>query len=240
VVERSPLHRGASRLIAKIDRRLERAYGTPEAELGNKCDPLDEAIYIVLSFQTDLARFAGTWRRLRAAYGSWRALERAPARRIACILREGGLQHQKARTIKRLLGSVRDLNGELTLDPLRKISDADAEQVLTRLPGLSWKGARCVLLYSLDRDAFPVDSNAFRVLKRVGVLRGHAVYRRKSLHDSLQRIVTTERRRSLHVNLVVHGQRVCRPIAPLCAQCPLNKVCSMNLGAGLPRRKMAR
>ena len=50
----SPLiRRGASKRLANIDEILEAAYGTPEAELGNMDDPLDEAIYIILSFQTD-------------------------------------------------------------------------------------------------------------------------------------------------------------------------------------------
>ena len=43
------------------------------------------------------------------------------------------------------------------------MNDADGERLLMRLPGLSWKGARCILLYSLRRDVFPVDGNTFRV-----------------------------------------------------------------------------
>src|SRR5437870_13090029 len=95
----SPLRPGAARRLARIETALKTAYGTPEAALGNKPDPLDEAIYIILSFQTDLARFRSTWSRLRAAYPSWDAVERAPALDVARILRDGGLHRQKARTI---------------------------------------------------------------------------------------------------------------------------------------------
>ena len=220
-----PLRHGAGLRLSQIDGILEAAYGSPEAELGNKDDPLDEAIYIILSFQTDLSRVRSTWSALRAAYPSWEAVERAPALKIARALREGGLHRQKARTIRHLLFAVRRVVGELALDLLRGMNDADAERFLTRLPGLSWKAARCVLLYSLRRDVFPVDGNTFRILKRSGVLTARAVYRRRTLHDALQAGVPAARRRSLHVNLVVHGQRTCLPRSPRCPECPLLALC---------------
>jgi endonuclease III len=225
VTAASPLRPGAAERLAQIDAALEAAYGTPEAELDNKPDPLDEAIYIILSFQTDLARFRSTWSRLRAAYPSWDALECAGARDVARVLRDGGLHRQKTRTIRHLLAEVRKVAGEHSLDLLRWMSNEDAERVLTRLPGLSWKAARCVLLYSLGRDVLPIDSNTFRILKRTGVLPRRAVYRRRSLHDAIQAATPTPRRRALHVNLVVHGQRTCLPRAPQCACCPLNADC---------------
>jgi endonuclease III len=220
-----PLRRGAVERLAQLDAILEAAYRTPEVELGNKDDPLDEAIYIILTFQTGLPRFSSTWSRLRAAYPTWDELERAPTREIARVLREGGLHRQKARTIRRLLLAVRRVAGELSLDLLRAMNDADGERLLTRLPGLSWKGARCILLYSLRRDVFPVDGNMFRILKRTGILSRRAVYRRRALHDTLQAAVPAPRRRALHVNLVVHGQRRCLPRLPQCPRCPLLTTC---------------
>ena len=223
----SPLRPDAERSLAEMDVALEAAYDTPEAELGNKADPLDEAIYIILSFQTDLTRFSSTWSRLRAAYPSWGALERAAARDVARILREGGLHKQKTRTIRRLLTEVRKVAGSLSLNLLQTMSDEDAEKFLTRLPGLSWKGARCVLLYSLGRPVLPIDSNSFRILKRTGVISRRAVYRRRTLHDAIQEAVPAQRRRALHVNLVVHGQRTCLPRNPRCPSCPLIDHCPM-------------
>lgn len=224
----SPLARGARRLLEELGRRLDRAYGCPESELGNKDDPLDEAIYVILSFQTDLARAGKVWTRLRLTYPQWAALDAAPVTKVAAVLREGGLHRQKARTIKRLLAAVRKTMGQLSLDALREMTDGAAERVLTQLPGLSSKGARCVLLYSLRRDALPVDGNTFRILKRVGVLRRDAVYRRRLTQDAIQDAVPTGRHRQLHVNLVVHGQRTCLPVKPKCFICPVRMVCSMT------------
>lgn len=236
---RSPLRPGAVKRLATVDAALDAAYGTPEAVLGNKPDPLDEAIYIILSYQTDLARFSSTWSRLCAAYPSWAAIERASTRDVARTLHDGGLHRQKACTIRRLLRKVREVAGELSLDLLRSMDDEDAERLLTRLPGLSWKAARCVLLYSLGRNVLPIDSNTFRILKRTGILSRRAVYRRRSLHDLIQDAVPAYRRRALHVNLVVHGQRTCLPRHPRCTHCPLVADCP-QAGLASAARKVAR
>ncbi len=214
--------------LADLDRLLDTRYRTPEADLDNKSDPVDEAVYIILSFQTNLSRFRRTWAHLRSAFPSWDDLVRAPLIRITRVLKQGGLQEQKARIIKGLLRAIKKRTGAFSLDMLHEKNDDDAERILTQFPGVSWKAARCVLLYSLDRAVFPVDGNTFRVLKRIGVLPASAVYRRRSLHDGLQLAVPPSRRKAFHVNLVVHGQRVCLPRHPECSICVARSVCSMN------------
>jgi endonuclease III len=212
----APLLPAAKERLSSIDRLLEEVHKTSESSLGNKSAPLDEAIYIILSFQTDVPRAASIWSRLHATYTSWDELERAPVRSVTAVLRQGGLHHQKARVIKRLLSRIRHITGNLSLELLQAMDTDEAERFLTRLPGLAWKGARCILLYSLNRDVLPVDGNTFRILKRAGVIPRDALYRRKSLHDALQVAVQPHRRRSLHVNLVLHGQRICLPRWPKC------------------------
>ena len=214
--------------LRKLDRLLDRAYGAPEADLDNKLDPLDEAVYIILSFQTDIARTRIVWAKLRSAIPTWEDLDKTPIRNVARVLRPGGLHEQKARTIKRLLSAIKQHAGHLSLDLLREMDDREAERFLTRLPGLSWKGARCVLLYSLDRAVFPVDGNTFRILQRVGVLPPNSVYRRRGLHDALQLAVAAGRRKPFHVNLVVHGQRTCLSLRPRCDECAARSICEMG------------
>lgn len=232
------LKRGAAARMPRIDRALEAFYGTPEQELDNQADPLDEAGYIILSFQADLPRFQATWKDLRAAYPTWRRLQRAGLPGLASAIRAGGLQEQKASRIRSLLLAVKEQLGSLSLAGLQELDDSEAERVLTRLPGLSWKGARCVKLYSLGRPSFPVDGNIFRICKRTGVIAETAVYRRRELHDSLQRLVHALRRRPLHVNLVVHGQRTCAPGVPHCPDCPLCNFCQrMGLPPDAPRSR---
>jgi endonuclease III len=93
------------------------------------------------------------------------------------------------------------------------------------------KVARCVLLYSLDRQVFPVDSHCRRVLGRLGFLPPRVDI--KASHDFLQAIVPTEIRRSLHVNLIHHGRQICVPRTPDCGRCALLSLCPTGrLGKG--------
>ncbi len=231
---------GGRQRLLRLDGLLDDTYGAPEWVLGNHLNALDEAIYIILSFQTNLARFQSTWGSLRAAFPRWDDVARASVEEIAELLRPGGLHRQKAKAIKQLFKAVRDEFGELSLAALGEMDDTTAERLLTRLPGLSWKGARCVLLYSLQRAVLPVDGNTFRILRRVGVLPGSSVYRRRSLHDALQAAVPADRRWRFHVNLVVHGQRVCLPIAPRCVSCPALHICQRRglESLDVPHRKV--
>jgi len=222
------LSRHARVRLQKLDRILDKFYGAPEGELDNKQDPLEEAVYIILSFQTNLERVKQVWTQLRQAFRSWEDLARAPIRRVARVLRVGGLQEQKARTIKNLLKAVEAHADGFSLGWLQDIEDKEAERILMRLPGLSRKGARCVLLYSLNRLVFPVDGNTFRILKRVGVLSSSSVYRRRPLHDGLQHVVEPSRRKPFHINLVVHGQRTCLPLRPRCFACVARGMCAMS------------
>ena len=61
-----------------------------------------------------------------------------------------------------------NLFGRPTLAPLKRLSDMEVEGVLLSLPGVGVKVARCVLLYSLRRDVFPVDTHCWRVTCRLG------------------------------------------------------------------------
>jgi endonuclease III len=224
-------------LLHNLDHLLDKEYGAPEQRLGNQHDPLDEAVYIILSFQTDIPRLQKTWQSLRTALPRWQNVDEASPDEIAGAIRLGGLHHQKAKAIKRLLQEVRRQFGKLDLFSLREMADLDAERTLTRLPGISWKGARCILLYSLDRQVLPVDGNTFRILQRTGVIPLTAVYRRLSLHDGIQNETTPARRRRFHVNLVVHGQKVCLPQNPNCEICAVTNMCPRH---GLTSEKILR
>lgn len=213
----------ARRRITRLARALERAYGTPD--LGNLTEPLDEAIFIVLTYQSDVARSRLVWTALKARFPTWTHLLGASERDLERVLKPNGLHRSRARLVRLLLGAVQARFGVLSLDELFQLSDQEAEKVLRELPGIGIKGARCVLLYALRRSAFPVDSNVFRFMKRYGILRMVAGYRQPVTHDALQQIIPKPLRHGLHVNLVVHGQRVCRPQRPRCRTCFLRRSC---------------
>ena len=209
--------------MSRLRKRLEREYGTPD--LGNLPDPLEEAVFILLTYQTDIPRARAVWTALRSRFGTWEELASAPTKAVEAVLRPSGFQGWRATLIRRLLGAVFDRFGDYSLDSLRAMPREQAEKELRILPGMDTKSARCVLLYSLGHAAFPLDSNSFRFFDRYGVVAPGVRYRRRSLHNALEIIVPPGDRHALHVNLVVHGQATCLPQRPICSACVVKRRC---------------
>jgi endonuclease III len=204
---------------------LTTAYGRPPHDplpLGNKPDPLDELIYIMLTVMTEFGA-ASVYSELRTRYPAWADVLSAPVEQLTAVLQPIGLSVQRARRIHALLGEILKREGKLDLEVLHSLHDAEAEAYLTTLPGVGKKVARCVMLYSLKRDVFPVDAHVLRVLKRLGLADEHLTL--QQAQDTLQDSVPDSLRYTLHVNLVVHGRTTCRARRPKCGQCVLAPRC---------------
>ncbi len=208
-------------LLEKCNAELVSRYGRPMH--GNKKNPLDETFYILLSSQTDESKYQAAYLRLKKAFPSWNLVGPADEDRIEEMIRPAGLSRAKAKNIMRILEKVEADFGVRSLAALRRLDDQEAEAYLRSLPGVGPKTARCVLMYSLDREVFPVDTHNFRVLKRLGLHDFPLPIRR--WHDAIQDLVPEGLRFSLHVTLVSFGRDICRAGKPLCERCPLNRLC---------------
>jgi len=194
---------------------------------GNKANPLRELLFIICSVQTNEALYRSTYTRLSSAFPKFRQLADATEGEIASVIAHGGLSRQKARTIKAILARLDSDFGTPTLWPLRAMSDTECEEYLESLPGVGRKTARCVMMYSLDRDVFPVDSNCWRICRRIGWIRPTRPDKSCSPRDMdrAQAGVPLPLRFSLHVNLVSHGRACCLPSLPNCDSCCIRQFC---------------
>lgn len=221
------LTRLARQILPVVDARLRCEYGDVppgSTPLGNKRNPLDELIFIQLSVRTRETAYLGTYPALRKLVGrAWARLLVLPDAEVLRVLEPGGMARVKLDRLRGQLARIRARFGRVTLAPLRTMEDGEIEAFLRSLPGVGPKVSRCVMLYSLDRDVFPVDSNCHRVLDRLGFL--PAGVHVKAGHDFLQALVPDGIRRSLHVNLIYHGRDRCIPGPPRCETCPLLDLC---------------
>lgn len=220
----------ADERLSRIDEILELTYRS--ADLGNHHDPLDEAVYIIISAQATEAAYQDAFRRLRERWSTWDECEAAPADEIRKVLESTGLAMNKTRDLQRLFPAVRELCAKrgidgLTLDWLDDLSDDEALAILDRLPGIGPKSARCILAYSFGRDVFAVDTHIRRILDRLGVVADRPG--KKVRHADYEEVVPAEMRRRLHVNLLHHGRAVCRGPVPACERCPLVSFCPSGL-----------
>jgi endonuclease III len=185
-------------------------------------------MFILLSLKTNDRNYQATYRALRNSYPSWDEVADAPMSKLKRVLRPAGLSNQKAPRIRAILRELRNNSGRVSLDFLAQLSDQDAERYLTSLPGVGLKAARCVLMYSFDREVFPVDTHAVRIARRLGWIGGEISD--KQAQRVVQHLVPPRLRRSLHVNLIRHGRAVCRAASPDCDVCCLRSICPSEKG----------
>lgn len=193
----------------------------------NLKDPLDELLFIICSTKTEEASYRSSFRALKESFPTHLKIAEAPAEYIAHIIARGGLSNQKAKAIHNLLEAVVMRFGEPSLEPLRAMSDKAAENFLLSLPGVGKKIARCVLMYSLDRQVFPVDTHCWRIAQRMGWIRPTQKDRHCAPRDMdrLQARIPPELRFSLHVNMVSLGREICVAASPRCGICPIEQWC---------------
>ena len=215
--------------LREIARTLSVLHGTPR--LGNKEDPVDELVYIILARKTREGAYQETYAKLKRAFPSWDRLLAASRRRVAKLVYSGGLGEKKTDSLYGALGRLKETFGTCTFEPATAWSDQELADFLRSLPEIEAKSAYCIMMYSFGRQVFPVDTHVGRVLTRLGLYRELGLNLDGLDHKQLQKVladlIPPNLRYSLHVNLLVHGREVCRAKRPRCEQCELRHFCAM-------------
>lgn len=225
------MHLPLRRKVALVHELLNRVYRTPD--LGNRTDPVEELVFIALSRQTHHTNTARSWREIES-HGGILSLHRMRVEKLERLLRPGGLSRQKARWIKAALRSINKRFGVLSLEAIRAWDDDSVEGFLCSLPGVSVKSAKCIMMYSMGRKVFPVDTHVRRLATRVGLVPGGLSEKR--IHSELEALVRPDHRFALHVNAICHGRTVCTVRAPHCTTCVLRHQCQYAKGIARQRR----
>lgn len=209
----------AAAKVRTVDRLLAKEYGTPEPRQG---DPLDALIATVLSQNTSDVNSHRAYRAMREAFPTWEAVMEAPCGALEKVLKPGGLARTKSARIQRMLRSIAS-EGPLSLDGLQNLSTEEAERVLLEFDGVGPKTARCVLLFALGRDVFPIDTHVLRLLRRLGII--PETMAAQKAHETVPSLIPKGGCHRLHVNLIAHGRRVCHSRNPACDRCVLRPHC---------------
>jgi endonuclease-3 len=209
------------RRLRAIARRLAKAYGTPPAP--RHLPPLEELVLTVLSQHTSDTNRDRAYADLRRRFPTWDEVADAPLPALARAIRRGGLGPTKAVRIRAMLRGIRESGVPLDDRAFTRMADQELWDTLLALPGVGPKTAACVLLFSLDRPYFPVDTHVHRVAKRLGLVppRANAVATQAAFQES----VPEEDMYPLHMNLIRHGRAVCVAQRPRCSECVLHEIC---------------
>ncbi|MGH2817577.1 MAG: endonuclease III domain-containing protein [Actinomycetota bacterium] len=177
----------------------------------------------VLSQNTSDANSGRAFEGLKQRFPTWDEVAGAPVEELADAIRAGGIAEVKSRRIKQILHEIEAREGSIDLSRLRRVEDVDATDYLLSLPGVGAKTAACVLVFSMGRDAFPIDTHVHRILRRLGWIED------KTSADQAHRVIgpriPPEIRYDLHMAFIRHGREICKPRNPRCSVCVLFDLC---------------
>ncbi len=196
--------------------------------LGNKADPVDELVYILLTLMTrSQPRIDRAYAGLQQlAPGAWSQLLERDRAEVRAVLRPLGFVERRT---DQLLGMLQAplISAADASQQLASLDDEGLLATLTSLPGIGVKSAKCVMLYSLGREVLPVDVHVARVAQRLGYLPDGLNLLQAD--RELEPQVPPELRFDVHVQFVRHGRSICRQPTPRCEACPLAARCPSSL-----------
>lgn len=185
--------------------------------------PVDELISTILSQNTNDLNRDRAFRALRARFPTWEAVRDARKSAVVNCIRIAGLANQKGPRIQKVLRDITKERGDLDLLFLQDMPLQEARRWLMKFNGVGPKTAAIVLLFSLGRAAFPVDTHIYRVTGRIGLRPAKMPVEQAHVH--LESIFPDETYYAAHLNLIRLGREICHPRKPDCPHCPVSKLC---------------
>jgi len=195
-------------------------------------EPFGLLIWEYVAYLTDDADRAQAFALLEKRAGkSPEELAAASPAVLQAVCRAGGSIAWKTRAdrIHDVAVRVRDRFAG-SLDSVLRLPYLEARRVLKTFPSIGPPGADKILLLTGAQKVLALDSNALRVLLRLGYGQEHKSY--SASYASAQKAAMAELPRSLpalrkaSVLLRRHGQELCRRADPHCVLCPLRNVCN--------------
>ena len=176
-------------------------------------NPFELLVAVILSAQCTDQRVNIVTKRLFAKAATAEAIAKMGISRLEKEIHECGFFHAKAKNILRASEIlVRDYDGKVP-------EDFDA---LLALPGVGRKTANVVMSVAFNYPAIAVDTHVFRVANRLRLAVGETP---EEVEIGLQKAIPREKWSDAHHWLIWHGRKICKSRRPLCADCPLAKLC---------------
>jgi endonuclease-3 len=215
--------------IKKLAALLEKKYEPLEWQ--SQGDPLEILVLTILSHNTNDNNRDRAFASLKKKFPTYESIVHAPTEKVAEAIKEGGLQHQKAKRIQEVLERIKVERDAYDLSYLKDLSTENAFNELIKFDGVGKKTTGVVLTFSLNKPYFPVDTHIDRITHRLGLVK-HG----EDPHDVMNAIVPKELTYQFHLHLIWHGRETCKARKPLCEKCVIAKLCPVP-EQGLPARE---
>lgn len=182
-------------------------------EVANLQDPFRVLIATVLSQRTRDEVTAVAEKKLFATFKDARSLAKAHPGTIEKLIRNVGFYRSKARAVNEIAAAI--------VGRFEGVVPREMDALLS-LPMVGRKTANCVLVYGYGVGAIPVDTHVHRISNRLGWVKTKTP---EETEAHLSRLVPESLWLELNELMVTHGKSICRPLRPLCGNCPVERHC---------------
>jgi len=186
-------------------------------------DPFQHLVFTVLSARTRDEQTVKAARNLFKVANTPEKLAKLSEEEIAVLIESAGFYRNKAKNLKAM--------AEILVKEYSSMVP-DTFEELVKLPGVGRKTANVVLAYAFNKNTIAVDTHVHRLANRLGFVRTE---RPEETEIELKKVVPPELWRRVNRTFVAFGQTICKPIKPLCEECPIEDVCP-KIGVAKPDR----
>ena len=181
-----------------------------------KYDPYALLVSTLLSLRTkDEVTAVATERLLNLARNPHDMLK-VPEETIAKAIYPVGFYRNKARTIREI--------SQTLLEKYQGSVPDDLEELL-KLKGVGRKTANLVISLGFDKDGICVDTHVHRISNRLGYVTTKTP---EKTEDALREKLPKRFWKIYNTLMVAFGQKICRPVSPMCSSCPVQSLCDRN------------
>jgi len=175
--------------------------------------PFRSLVFVLLSSRTRDETTAQVTGRLFRVADSPEELLNLSEDEIAELVYPVGFYRVKARKLRELARALVEKHGS-------KVPESFEE--LIKLPGIGRKSANVVLAHAFNKPAIGVDTHVHRISNRLALVN---TKNPEETERELNKLVNDKLKARLNRAFVAFGQVLCKPIKPLCSECPLSEEC---------------
>jgi endonuclease-3 len=197
----------------KIYNILKKSYPKATTALTHK-DALQLLVATILSAQCTDKRVNIVTKELFKKYKKASDFAKAKGSTFEKEIRSTGFYKNKAKNIIQTAKVIeKDYKGKVP----------SAMEELTRLPGVARKTANIVLFHAFGKnEGIAVDTHVKRVSGRMGLTKKTDP---KKIEEDLMKLFDRKKWGHLTNIFIAHGRAICDAKKPLCAKCPIKKLC---------------
>lgn len=101
----------------------------------------------------------------------------------------------------------------------------DSIDELLTIKGIGRKTANLVITEGFGKPGICVDTHVHRISNRLGIV---STKNPHETEESLREVLPGQYWTIYNTLLVTFGKRICKPVSPLCSNCPLSRICKKS------------